>query len=188
MFGEHSHSPARTFAAVFGLAYLAIAVIESVVGGVSGGALTGPGWIFAGGTPATPQEGNALNALVVERGLDLNQVLLLKGGLHNLIHFATGLVLLGAFLAGHKYSKIAAQVFGVVYVLVTLLGLLAPGFLMNLVGYNLDGVPDLSVPIAYTIDHALIAIAGIYAGFLATRDTDAGTGSRSADADTRVAA
>jgi hypothetical protein len=167
MLGEMT--PARTFAAVFGLAYLSIAIIESVVGGVSGGHLTGPGWIFAGGLPAAPDKANALNALVVDKGLDLNQVLLLKGGLHNVIHYATGAALIGAFLAGAAIAKIAAQVFGVVYVLVVALGLLAPGFTMNLIGYNLDGVPDLSVPIAYTIDHALIAAGGVYAGFLATR-------------------
>ncbi len=169
MLGELT--PARTFAAVFGLAYLSIAIIESVVGGVSDGVLTGPGWIFAGGLPATPDEANALNALVVEKGLDLNQILLLKGTLHNLIHWATGLVLLGAFLAGGAIAKMVAQVFGVVYTVVVILGLIAPGFTMNLIGYNLDGIPDLSVPIAYTIDHALIAVGGIYAGFLAATST-----------------
>lgn len=160
---------ARSFALVFGLAYLSIAIIEAVVGGVSDGKLTGAGWIFAGGLPAAPDKANALNGLVVDKGLDLNQVLLLKGGLHNLIHFATGIVLLGAFAVGGPIVKRVAQIFGVVYVAVTLLGLIAPGFTMNLVGYNLEGVPDLSVPIAYTIDHALIGLGGIYAGFLATR-------------------
>lgn len=152
---------------MFGLIYVSIAIIESVVGGVSGGALTGPGWIFAGGLPAAPDKGNALNALVVDRGLDVNQILLLKGSLHNLIHYATGIILLGAFLAGPVPAKIAAQVFGSVYVLVVILGLVAPGFTMNLIGYNLDGVPDLSLPTSYTIDHALIAVGGVYAGFLA---------------------
>lgn len=166
-------SPARTFALVFGLAYLSIAIIETVVGGVSDGKLTGAGWIFGGGLPATPDKGNALNALVVEKGLDLNQILLLKGGLHNLIHWATGIVLMGAFFAGGLIARTVAQVFGVVYVVVVILGLIAPGFTMNLIGYNLDGIPDLSVPIAYTIDHALIAFGGIYAGFLAVgRDSD----------------
>ncbi|HUR85205.1 MAG TPA: hypothetical protein VMY78_07660 [Solirubrobacteraceae bacterium] len=51
----------------------------------------------------------------------------------------------------------------------TLLGLIAPNFTIGLLGYDLDGVPDLSVPIAYTIDQALIGFGGIYAGFLATR-------------------
>ncbi|MGH2900141.1 MAG: hypothetical protein ACRDMZ_15815 [Solirubrobacteraceae bacterium] len=167
MFVERT--PARNFALLFGLTFLSIAIIEAVVGGVSDGKLTGPGWIFAGGLPAAPDKGNALNALVIDRGLDVNQVLLLKAGLHNLIHFATGIVLLAAFVVGGAMAKLAAQVFGVVYVLVTLLGLVAPAFTINLVGYNLDGVPDLTVPIAYTIDHALIAVGGIYAGFLATR-------------------
>lgn len=172
MLGELT--PARTFAAVFGLIYLSIAVIEQVVGGISDGALTGAGWVFAGGLPAAADKGNALNEIVVMKGLDLNQILLLKGSLHNIIHFATGIVLLGAFLAGAGPAKIAAQVFGVVYVAVTALGLLAPGFTMDLIGYDLKGVPDLSVPIAYTIDHGLIAVAGIYAGFLAwdRRDHD----------------
>ena len=162
-------TPARNFALLFGLAYLSIAIIEAVVGGVSDGKLTGPGWIFAGGLPAAPDPANALNALVVDKGLDLNQVLLLKGSLHNLIHFATGIVLLGAFVAGASIAKQVAKVFGVVYVATTLLGLIAPGFTMDLLGYDLDGVGDLTVPIAYTIDHALIAVGGIYAGFLATR-------------------
>jgi|GEM_PF-5289146 len=160
---------ARNFALTFGLAYLSIAIIEAVVGGVSDGKLTGPGWIFAGGLPAAPDKANALNGLVVDKGLDLNQILFLKGSLHNLIHFATGIVLIGAFVLGGATVKLVAQVFGVVYVVVTLLGLLAPGFTMNIIGYNLDGVPDLSVPIAYTIDHALIGISGVYAGFLASR-------------------
>lgn len=162
------------------MAYLSIAIIESVVGGVSDGKLTRAGWIFAGGLPAAPDKANALNAIVVDKGLDLNQILLLKGGLHNLIHYATGIILLAAFVVGGARVKVVAQVFGVVYALVVVLGLIAPGFTMNLIGYNLDGVPDVSVPIAYTIDHILIAVGGLYAGFLATGSTRATGSMRSA--------
>lgn len=180
MLGELT--PARTFAGVFGLAYLSIFIIEQVVGGISDGALTGPGWIFAGGLPVAPDEANALNAIVVDKGVDLNQILLLKAGLHNLIHLATGVVLLGAFVAGAGAAKIAAQAFGVIYVIVTILGLIAPSFTMDLIGYDLTDGPDLSVPISYTIDHGLIAIAGVYAGFLAVDRTTRGSRGRARSA------
>ena len=93
---------------------------------------------------------------------NINEIILLKSTPHNLIHWVVGIALLGALFLG--FAKIAARVVGSVFALVTVLGLIAPSFTMDTL---LDYGPGLSVPIAYTLVHALTAAAGLYAGFVA---------------------
>lgn len=127
---------AGLFALVFGLAYIAVAVLE-VIRGDDGVLLNNP--------------------------IDgVNDIILLESTPHNIIHFATGGVLLLAFLVG--IAKPIVRLVGVVFLAVTIIGLVAPAFTMDDL---LDYGPDLSVPIAYTIIHALTALGALYAGFVA---------------------
>ena len=126
---------AAMFALVFGVAYVATALLEVILGD--------DGWTI----------GDASN---------INEIILLRSTPHNLIHWAVGIGLLAALFLG--MAKLAARVVGSVFALVTVLGLIAPSFTMDTL---FDYGPDLSVPIAYTLIHALTAAAGLYAGFVA---------------------
>ena len=126
---------AGLFAVVFGVAYVATALLEVILGD---------------------------DGLKIGDGSNINEIILLKSTPHNLIHWVVGIALLAAFFVG--MSKLAARVVGAVFALVTVVGLLAPSFTMDTL---LDYGPNLSVPIAYTLVHALTAAAGLYAGFVA---------------------
>lgn len=127
---------AGLYAAVFGLAYIATAIVEQI---------RGADGVFLNTPPS------------------INDIILLKSVPHNIIHFATGGVLLLAFLAG--IAKPIVRLVGIVFLAVTIVGLAAPSFTMDDL---LDYGPGLSVPIAYTIIHALTALGGLYAGFIAS--------------------
>lgn len=75
--------------------------------------------------------------------------------LHNLIHIATGLAALGAWMAGGRASKVFFQVFGVVYGLVTLLGFIQDGTVLGLIPANL----------ADNLLHLAITAGALYLGF-----------------------
>ncbi len=74
---------------------------------------------------------------------------------HNLIHLVSGAI--GAYtgFSGSGY-RVFAQVFGVVYTLVGLIGFASPGVLAAL------GVP---VNAAYNLIHLVIGVWGLWAGF-----------------------
>ncbi len=74
---------------------------------------------------------------------------------HNLIHLVSGAI--GAYtgFSGSGY-RMFAQVFGVVYTLVGLIGFASPGVLAAL------GVP---VNAAYNVIHLVIGVWGLWAGF-----------------------
>jgi hypothetical protein len=77
--------------------------------------------------------------------------------LHNVIHILTGVLALGAwFYGGGRYLRWYALVFGVVYVLVTILGIV--------MGTNILGL----IPINPADDglHALLALGGLAGYFL----------------------
>lgn len=78
--------------------------------------------------------------------------------LHNVIHWATGLLGLGAamYLNG-KYAKLYAQVFGVVFSLVAVMGLLAPAVLASLLAYPVN--------VVYNLVHIATGVGGLYTGF-----------------------
>ena len=126
---------AALFALVFGVAYVATALLEVILGD--------DGW-------------------TVGDVSSVNEIILLKSTPHNLIHWVVGIALLAALFLG--MAKVAARVVGVVFAIVTVLGLIAPSFTMDDL---LDYGPGLSVPIAYTLVHATTALAGLYAGFVA---------------------
>ncbi len=75
--------------------------------------------------------------------------------LHNLIHLVSGAI--GAYtgFSGSGY-RVFAQVFGVVYTLVALIGFASPGTLGGL------GVP---VNTSYNLVHLVIGLWGMWAGF-----------------------
>jgi hypothetical protein len=126
---------AGMFALVFGVAYVATALLEVILGD--------DGW-------------------TVGDVSSVNEIILLKSTPHNLIHWVVGIGLLGALFLG--MAKVAARAVGAVFALVTVLGLIAPSFTMDDL---LDYGPGLSVPISYTLIHAVTAVAGLYAGFVA---------------------
>ena len=121
----------QIYALVFGIAYLAVAILEDVFG--SGGLNIG-------------------GALILQVQL-----------VQNLIHWVVGLAVLGSFFAGENWAKIVARVVGVVFVVVTLLGL----FIEPLTG-QLLGFPG-ALPASYNIVHLLTAAAALFAGFAAQR-------------------
>lgn len=133
---------AQTYALIFGIAYIAVALLEVVLGS---------------------------DGLVIGDGTSIHQVILLVEPVHNAIHWVTGVVVLGSFFAGESAARSAARVVGVVFLLVTIVGLVAGEFTMGLLGYP-DGVT--AVPIFYTIVHALTAIGALYAGFAAPMPAD----------------
>ena len=129
-----SRGIARTYALVFGIAYLGVAIAELIVG----------------------KDGLVLGD---------STVLLYNATLHNIIHFATGLVVLGSAFSSEATAKMVARVVGVMFLLVTVLNIVASNFYAELVGFP-EGA---TTPIAYTIVHAITAAAALYAGFAGSR-------------------
>ena len=97
---------ARTYALVFGIAYVAVSVLEVIL------ALAGTSLTVGG-------------ALILKFTL-----------IQNLVHWAVGLAVLGSFFAGEAAAKMVARVVGIVFVLVTLLGFVAIDFTGRLLGFN----------------------------------------------------
>lgn len=82
--------------------------------------------------------------------------LFMVNGTHNLVHILSGLVFLAASQK-ERWSRVAFQVFGVVYALVTVLGFIAG-----------DGGSVLGLIPVNTADnflHLLLAVAFLYLGF-----------------------
>lgn len=112
----------KTFALVFGIAYVVVALAEVLFSrGVSGGLL-----FF---TPV-----------------------------HNAVHWLTGVLGLIAYKSGMAMAKLYAQVFGVVFLLVFILGVATPDFLATVLGYPVN--------LVYNVVHLVTGLAGIYAGFI----------------------
>jgi hypothetical protein len=122
---------ARIYALIFGIAYLAVALTEVVLG--SAGLVVG------------------------------NAVILKVTVIQNAIHWLTGLVVLGSFFTGEIGARLVARIVGIVFVLVTLLGL----FVEPLTG-QLLGFPG-ALPMSYNLVHLLTAAAALFAGFAAQR-------------------
>ena len=99
------------------------------------------------------------NAGLMIGGMVILQVQLVQ----NLIHWVVGLAVLGSFFAGENLAKIVARAVGVVFVVVTLLGL----FVEPLTG-QLLGFPG-ALPASYNVVHLLTAAAALFAGFAAQR-------------------
>jgi hypothetical protein len=128
----------RLYAVVFGLAYLAVAATEVL--------LLAMGTSFKLGSET-----------ILEFAL-----------LQNIIHWTVGLVVFGSFFAGEYWAKFVARIVGIVFVLVSLLGLFLPEFTGRLLGF------DGNLPISYTIVHIATAAAALTAGFVARTETPRG--------------
>lgn len=75
---------------------------------------------------------------------------------HNLVHLLSGVLALVFAMKGEEGAKMFAKVFGVVYTLVAVLGLLLPGdMLLGLIEVNL----------ADDLLHVLLALVFLYVGF-----------------------
>ena len=121
----------QMYALIFGIAYLAVAVLEVALGS---------------------------NGLKIG-GTTILQVQLVQ----NAIHWLVGLAVLGSFFVGEGAAKLVARIVGIVFVVVSLLGL----FVEPLTG-QLLGFPD-ALPMSYNIVHILTAAAAVFAGFAAQR-------------------
>lgn len=121
----------QMYALVFGIAYIAVAVLEDILGG-SG--------LKIGGT-------TILQVTFVQ----------------NAIHWIVGVAVLGSFFAGESTAKLVARAVGIVFVLVTALGLFVEPLTGKLLGFS------GSLPMSYNLVHLLTAVAALFAGFAATR-------------------
>jgi hypothetical protein len=83
-------------------------------------------------------------------------------GIQNAIHWAVGAVVLLSFFGSEATAKLVARLIGLVFLGITVFGLLAPETLGDLLGFAGD------IPMSYNIVHALTAAVALYSGF-ATR-------------------
>ena len=123
---------ARVYALVFGIAYIAVALIEDIAGG--------------------------------GRGITLNGHAVLRlSTAQNVIHWAVGVVVLGSFFAGERAAKMVARVIGVVFVVVSILGIVARTSTGKALGFHGP------LPWSYNLIHIATAILALFAGFAAER-------------------
>ena len=90
-------------------------------------------------------------------------VILERTTLQNIVHWAVGLVVLGSFFAGEAAARTVARIVGVVFVILTIYGFVAPDSLGDLLGYGGD------IPMSYNIIHGLTALVALFAGFAGDR-------------------
>jgi hypothetical protein len=129
-------TPAQLYALVFGAVLLLVGIL---------GFFVENGASFAVGQAAEAEKGSLL-------GFDIN-------GWHNVVHLASGAV--GLLMASSPASaRIFAIGFGVVYALVTVLGLALDSPLLGLIPVN--GADNVL--------HLLIAVIGIAAGLASPRE------------------
>lgn len=106
----------------------------------------------------------AVFVLIGLLGFVMNPILGLFGvnALHNIIHLLSGIVLLAAGFANHgAYARVTNQIFGVVYLLVTILGFLRIEAFINLLGMDAQGAPVT----ADNVLHLLLAVVFLAVGF-----------------------
>ena len=101
-----------------------------------------------------------------EDPLAIGETVIIAGAtLHTITHLAVGIVALGAFFAGEAASKSGSRVLGVAFLIVLLLNFLATDFYAELMGFP-DGY---GLPGIYYLAHAMIALGGLFAGFVVGR-------------------
>ena len=126
---------ARIYALIFGIAYLAVALTEVILG--SAGLMVG------------------------------NAVILKLTVIQNAIHWLTGLVVLGSFFTGEIGARLVARIVGIVFVLVTVLGVLERVIASDFFGRLLGFAGQL--PLSYNLVHLATAALALFAGFFAAR-------------------
>jgi hypothetical protein len=77
-------------------------------------------------------------------------------GLHSIIHLVSGIILVYLGFTGTAV-KTGAQVFGVVYLLVAVLGFVGQGNMVPVLGINTSAL--------YNIVHLVVGALGLYVGF-----------------------
>ena len=90
-------------------------------------------------------------------------VILARTTLQNVVHWAVGIVVLGSFFAGEAAARTVARIIGIVFVVLTVYGFVAPDSLGDLLGYGGD------IPMSYNIIHLLTALVALFAGFAGSR-------------------
>lgn len=126
---------ARTYALIFGIAYIGVAILELFF------PLSSP--LAAG-----------------------NTVILARTTIQNLVHWVVGIVVLGSFFAGEAAARTVARIIGIVFLVLTIWGFVAPDSLGGILGY-----PD-DLPMVYNIVHAATAALALFAGFAGGRDAE----------------
>jgi hypothetical protein len=105
-----------------------------------------------------------LEVILGSDGLRIGGTTILKVTVvQNLIHWAVGVVVLGSYFAGEVAAKMVARAIGIVFVLVTLLGIVARDFTGDLLGF------DGPLPWSYNVVHLITAAVALFAGFAAER-------------------
>jgi uncharacterized protein DUF4383 len=94
-------------------------------------------------------------------------VILARTTLQNIVHFAVGIVVLGSFFAGEGAARTVARIIGVVFLVLTIYGFVAPDSLGDLLGFPGD------IPTVYNYIHAATAVLALFAGFAGSRRTAA---------------
>lgn len=94
-------------------------------------------------------------------------VVLQRTVLQNVVHFAVGVLVLGSFFAGESAARTVARVIGVVFVILTIYGFVAPDSLGELFGYDGD------IPAVYNFIHAVTGVLALFAGFAGGRTSPA---------------
>jgi len=86
-------------------------------------------------------------------------------GMHNIVHILTGVLAIVVAMGSGSYARLYFKVFGVVYALVAILGLIMGG---NVLGMMMNTADNLL--------HVLIAAFALYVGF-AMKESGVGMGS-----------
>ena len=83
--------------------------------------------------------------------------------IQSVVHLAVGVVVLGSYFAGEAAARTVARIIGIVFVVLSIWGFVAPASLGGILGYEGD------IPMAYNIIHALTAVVALFAGFAGPR-------------------
>ncbi len=100
-----------------------------------------------------------------------NTVILARTTLQNLVHWAVGVVVLGSFFAGEAAARTVARIVGIVFVILTIYGFVAPESLGQILGYG----DNTAIPVSYNIVHLVTALLALFAGFAGGRRPVAAT-------------
>ena len=130
MEGSRKLGIVRVYALVFGIAYLAVAALEVGLKVFGSGSLVVSGHTILKITPA-----------------------------QNAIHWLVGVAVLGSFFAGTAVAKAVARGVGLVFLLVSGLGIFAATFTGKLLGF-----PG-ALPVSYNVVHVATMVAALFAGF-----------------------
>ncbi|HVM11650.1 MAG TPA: DUF4383 domain-containing protein [Actinomycetota bacterium] len=118
---------ARTFGWIWGIAYLAVALLE---------------------------------LLTMNNGLQVGGTEILRfGALHNGIHWATGIALIGSAMAGEGAARLVCRIIGVAFVAVVIWNFISPDSYARFVGMGDD------LPVSYILVHIITALGALFAGF-----------------------